>query len=76
MILVSCLTKIKSRRRKKGWKALLRISIDCGKSLKLEVKFFFGSKGIDTDESLTYTSRNGIYISCCEMREENNVFLY
>ena len=35
----------KCRRRKKGWKALLGISIDCGKSLKLEVEFFFKLKG-------------------------------
>ena len=39
-ILRSCLTMGKRRRRKKGWKALLGISIDRGKSLKLEVEFF------------------------------------
>ena len=39
-ILRSCLTMGKRRRRKKGWKALLGISIDRGKSLKLKVKFF------------------------------------
>ena len=30
----------KRRRRKKRWKALLEISIDRGKSLKLKVEFF------------------------------------
>ena len=39
-ILRSCLTMGKRLRRKKGWKALLGISIDRGKSLKLKVKFF------------------------------------
>ena len=39
-ILRSCLTMGKRRRRKKGWKALLGISIDRGKSLKLKVEFF------------------------------------
>ena len=48
---------VKNRQRKKGWKALLGILIDCGKSLKLEVEFFFfsKSKGIDEDESPRYT---------------------
>ena len=39
-ILMPCLIMEKSRRKKKGWKALLKISIDCGKSLKLKVKFY------------------------------------
>ena len=39
-ILRSCLTMGKRRRRKKWWKALLGISIDREKSLKLEVEFF------------------------------------
>ena len=55
-ILRSCLSTVKRQRRKKGWKALLRISIDYGKSLKLKVKFFcfFKSRGIHEDESSSY----------------------
>ena len=63
-ILRSRLSTVKRRRRKKGWKALLGISIDRGKSLKLEVEYFSKLGGIDEDdESLRYTSRKGICIS-------------
>ena len=63
-ILRSRLSTVKRRRRKKGWKALLGISIDHGKSLKLEVEFFFKSRGIDENESPRYISRKGISINC------------
>ena len=63
-ILRSCLSTVKRQRRKKWWKALFGISIDHGKSLKLEVEFFFKSGGIDENESPRYISRKGISISC------------
>ena len=53
----------KRQRRKKWWKALLGISINYEKSLKLEVEFFFRSRGIDEDESPRYILKKGISIS-------------
>ena len=51
-ILMPCITMIKGKRRNKGWKVLFGISIDRGKSLKLEVEFFSNSRENDEDESL------------------------
>ena len=55
----------KRRRRKKWWKALLGISIDHEKSLKLEVEFF-SSQGELMRMNLQdiYISRKGISIGC------------
>ena len=44
-IRISYLITVKKQRRKKGWKALFGITIDCGKSLKLEDEFF-SSRGV------------------------------
>ena len=56
-ILRFSLIMVNSQQRNKGWKALVGISIDCGKSLKLEVEFFFKSWGSDEDKSLRYISK-------------------